>query len=175
MAKSNRYRILIWIIVILLATNISMAFSFLYHKMQDKKMEEQTEESSIEVPAERRTRFFREQLDLRFDQMDTFRELNRNFNQNAWQINHNLEALRVEMVEEMGKENPDQLRLNSISTQIGELHTKLKKETIAYYLAMKDECDEHQRKKLNEIFMSVLQQNEDVKLPKYGRNRLNRE
>ncbi|MBN1986431.1 MAG: periplasmic heavy metal sensor, partial [Prolixibacteraceae bacterium] len=113
-------------------------------------------------------------LNLRFEQMETFRQLNRNFNQNAWQINHNLEVLRIEMVEEMGKENPDQAKLASISRQIGELHTNLKNETIAYYLAMKSECDESQREKLNEIFMSVLQQNEDVKLPQNGRNRLNR-
>jgi hypothetical protein len=174
MAKPNKYRILIWTIVILLATNISMGFSFLYHKIQDKKMMEQTEETAIEVPAERRTRFFREKLNLRFEQMETFRQLNRNFNQNAWQINHNLEVLRIEMVKEMGKENPDQAKLASISRQIGELHTNLKNETIAYYLAMKSECDESQREKLNEIFMSVLQQNEDVKLPQNGRNRLNR-
>ncbi len=174
MAKSNKYRILVWVIAILLATNISMGFSFLYHKIQDKKMIEQTEEAVIEVPAERRTRFFRDQLDLRFDQMDIFRQLNRTFNQNAWQINHDLEALRVEMVEEMGKEIPNQPKLDSISTKIGELHTKLKNETIAYYLGMKEECDEQQKEKLNTIFMSVLQQNEDVKLPQYGRNRLNR-
>lgn len=174
MAKPNKYRILIWTIVILLATNISMGFSFLYHKMQDKKMMEQTEETAIEIPAERRTRFFREQLHLRFEQMEIFRQLNRDFNRTAWQINHDLEVLRIEMVEEMGKETPDQETLNSISTKIGEFHTQLKNETIAYYLAMKSECDEGQREKLNEIFMSVLQQNEDVKLPQNGRNRLNR-
>lgn len=174
MVKSNTYRILIWIIVILLATNISMGVSFLYHKNQDKKMMEQTKEAALEVPAERRTRFFREQLNLRRDQMDTFRQLNRNFNQNAWQINNDLEALRIEMVEEMGKENVNKSKLDSISTKIGEFHTKLKKETIAYYLAMKNECNEQQREKLNEIFMSVLKQNEDVKLPQHGRNRLNR-
>jgi hypothetical protein len=137
-------------------------------------MMEQTEETAIEGPAERRTRFFREKLNLRFEQMETFRQLNRNFNQNAWQINHNLEVLRIEMVKEMGKENPDQAKLASISRQIGELHTNLKNENLAYYLAMKSECDESQHEKLNEIFMSVLQQNEDVKLPQNGRNRLNR-
>lgn len=174
MANSNKYRILIWIIVILLATNVSMGFSFLYHKMQEGRVAEQTKEETLEVPAERRTRFFRDQLNLRFEQMDTFRQLNRSFNQNAWQINHDLEALRILMVEEMGKENPDQAKLDSVSTQIGELHTKLKKATIDYYLSMKNECDEQQREKLNNIFMSILHQNEDVKLPEYGRNRLNR-
>ena len=70
------YRTLIWIIVILLATNLSMGVSFLYHKQQDKKFMEQMEETAIKVPSEMRTRFFREQLNLRQDQMDIFRELN---------------------------------------------------------------------------------------------------
>ena len=173
MTKRNTYRIFIWVIAILLATNLSMGISFLYHKQQDKKVLEQMEEAAIEVPAQRRTRFFREQLNLRFDQMDTFRTLNRTFNQTAWNITHRLEFLRIEMISELGKENPNKKRLDSITKEIGELHTKLKKETISYYMGMRDACDETQRKKLNEIFMSMLKKNEDVKLPEYGRNRRN--
>jgi Tfp pilus assembly protein PilO len=102
MALRNKYRILIWVIVILVATNLSMGFSFLYHKQQDKKMLEQTEQEAIELPAQQRTRFFREQLNLQPQQMEIFRELNRDFNRTAWQINHQLESLRVDMVREMG-------------------------------------------------------------------------
>ncbi len=174
MAKSNKYRILIWIIVILLATNISMGVSFVYHKIQDKKMLEHPEEAAIEIPAQRRTRFFREQLNLNRDQINQFRELNRNFNQNAWQINHQLEALRIDMISELGKEGPDRAKLDSISNAIGGLHIQLKEVTIDYYLQMKEECNEEQQAKLNDIFMSMLKQNGDVKLPQYGRNRLNR-
>jgi len=173
MTKRNTYRIFIWIIAILLATNLSMGISFLYHKQQDKRMMEQMEEATIEVPAQRRTRFFREQLNLRRDQMDTFRNLNRTFNRTAWDITHQLELLRIEMVSELGKDNPSKKKLDSISNEIGKLHTQLKKETIDYYMSMRAECDETQRKKLNEIFMSMLKQNEDVKLPEYGRNRRN--
>jgi len=75
MALRNKYRILIWVIVILVATNLSMGFSFLYHKQQDKKLLEQTEQEAIELPARQRTRFFREQLDLQPQQMEIFREL----------------------------------------------------------------------------------------------------
>jgi len=174
MAKSNKYRILIWIIVILLATNISMGVSFVYHKIQDKKMLEHPEEAAIEIPAQRRTRFFREQLNLNRDQINQFRELNRNFNQNAWQINHQLEALRIEMISELGKNGSDRDKLDSISNAIGKLHIQLKEVTIDYYLQMKEECNGEQQAKLNDIFMSMLKQNEDVKLPQYGRNRLNR-
>ena len=174
MAIKNKYRILIWIIVVLLATNLSMGISFLYHKQQDKKFIEQQEEVAIEVPSQRRTRFFREQLNLRQDQVDIFRELNRNYNRTAWRVTHQLEALRVEMIRELGKENPREKTLESISEQIGELHTNLKKETIDYYLQMKEVCNEEQQIKLNEIFMSMLKKKEDVSLPKYGRRNQNR-
>ena len=170
MATKNAYRILIWIIVILLATNLSMGISFIYHKQQDKKFMEQLEEAAIDVPSERRTRFFREQLNLEFEQVNTFRDLNRDYNRTAWQITHQLETLRVNMVRELGKENSNKKALESISNQIGELHIKLKKETINYYLKMKEVCNEEQKEKLNEIFMSMLKKNEDVTLPNYGKH-----
>lgn len=168
MVSRNKYRILIWVIVILVATNLSMGFSFLYHKQQDKKLAEQTEQEAIELPARQRTRFFREQLNLQPQQMEIFRELNRSFNRTAWQINHQLESLRIEMVRELGLENPHAQKLASISEEIGKLHTQLKNETIDYYLAMKEACTDEQQEKLNEIFISVLQKNEDVRLPQRG-------
>ncbi|MGC9353626.1 MAG: Spy/CpxP family protein refolding chaperone [Mariniphaga sp.] len=169
MALQNKYRILVWVIIILVATNLSMGLSFLYHKQQDKKLAEQTEQEAIELPAQQRTRFFREQLNLQPQQMEIFRDLNRNFNRAAWQINHQLENLRIEMVRELGLENPDTQKLARISEEIGKLHTQLKNETIDYYLAMKKACTDEQQEKLNEIFISVLQKNEDVKLPQRGR------
>jgi hypothetical protein len=169
MAMENKYRILIWVIIILVATNLSMGFSFLYHRQQDKKLMEHMEQNEIELPAKQRTRFFREQLNLEPRQMEIFRELNRDFNRTAWQINHQLESLRIEMVTEMGSPTPDKTILESISTEIGALHTQLKNETIDYYLAMKEICNDNQKEKLNEIFISVLQKNEDVRLPQRGR------
>lgn len=173
MATKNTYRILIWIIVILLATNLSMGISFIYHKQQDKKYMEQIEEAAINVPSERRTRFFREQLNLDQNQLDVFRELNRDYNKTAWQITHQLEMLRRKMVQELGKENSSNRTLESISGDIGELHTKLKNKTIDYYLGMKEVCNDEQQIKLNEIFLSMLKKNEDVSLPKYGRRNRN--
>lgn len=170
MVKTNTYRTLIWVIVILLATNLSMAVTFLYHKQQDLKVSKQVQETAIEVPSEQRTRFFREQLNLAPEQVDQFRELNRNYNRTAWEITHQLESLRAGMVEEMGKPEADRQRLDEITKEIGELHTRLKNVTIDYYMRMKTACNEEQKEKLNEIFRSMLKQNEDVKLPGgYGR------
>lgn len=172
MVKQNTYRILIWAVVILFASNLSMGVSFLYHKQQDKKFVQQLEETTIEVPSERRTRFFRDQLNLDRDQLELFREQNREFNRTAWQITHRLESLRAEMVRELGKENPNRKTLDSISKNIGELHTNLKQETIDYYLQMNEVCTEQQQIKLNEIFISMLKKNEDVSLPAKGRRNM---
>lgn len=73
------------------------------------------------------------------------------------------------MVEELGHENPDNKQLDLICSEIGILHSELKQVTISYYLAMKKECSEEQKIKLNEIFMSALKTKEDVSLPERGR------
>ena len=174
MISKNKYRILVWIVVILLATNLSMGISYFYHKQQDKKLTQQIEEAAVEMPAQQRTRFFREQLILNREQLNKFRELNRSFNQTAWGITRKLQSLRIEMVEELGYENPNDERLEFISSEIGSLHKQLKKETINYYLSMREVCDVEQRQKLNEIFMSMLQQNEDINLPRRGGRMRNR-
>ena len=123
MAKTTSYRTLIWIIVILLATNLSMGITFLYHKQQDKKAAKKTEETAIEVPTEQRTMFFREQLNLTPEQVNQFRELNRDCNHTAVEITHQIESLRAEMVEEMGKPEPIQQRLDEITGMAVEMET----------------------------------------------------
>lgn len=171
MVKTTTYRTLVWVIVILVATNLSMGITFLFHKQQDLKATKQVQETAIEVPTEQRTRFFREQLNLTQEQVNQFRELNRNYNRTARDITIQLEILRARMVDEMGKPEADKQRLDEITTEIGGLHTKLKNITIDYYMEMKTTCNDEQKEKLNEIFRSMLKQNEDVKLPgRYGRN-----
>jgi len=174
MRSKNTYRILIGIIIILLAYTVSMTASYIVHRHEDNKAIEQAENQNIEVPTEQRTRFFREQLNLRADQMEVFRNLNRDFNRKGNIINSELKTLRITMVEELGKENPDSIRLNSIANEIGKLHTELKQATIDYYLKMKENCDEEQQIKLNEIFISILNNGEDVSLPRRGGGRYGR-
>jgi len=169
MISRTTYRTLIWIIVILAATTLSMGISFWYHNQQDKKAAREMDETTIEMPAQQRTRFFKEQLDLQPEQIDVFRQLNRDYNHKAQQLTRQLESLRIEMVEELGENNPDRTQLNFISNKIGTLHSELKQVTIGYYLAMKEECTKEQKIKLNEIFMSALKAKEDVSLPERGR------
>ncbi|MFW6246101.1 MAG: periplasmic heavy metal sensor, partial [Tangfeifania sp.] len=150
---------------------LSVGISYLYHNQQDKMPDGQFEQAAIEVPTQQRVRFFRDQLNLSREQVDSFRVLNRDFNRTAWDITHELQTLRFKMVQELGALNPNREELDSISSEIGLLHKELKNETIDYYLAMREMCDENQQQELNEIFMAMLQENEDIKLPRGGRMR----
>lgn len=165
MATKNTYRILIWAVVILAATNLSMGISLWYHNQQEKKA---AETEQVEMPSEKRTRFFREQLNLQPEQVNSFRELNRNYNRSARRISDQLALLRVEMVEEMGKAETDTTKLDAISSEIGAMHKTLKDLTVDYYLGMKAVCNADQQEKLKDIFLSMTKSKEDVSLPQRG-------
>ena len=173
MWEKNKIRILSWLVIIFFATTMSMAVSFVYHKKQEINTRQLVEEA-IEVPAQRRTRFFREQLNLSTEQVELFRNLNRNFNRSALRISNDLERLRIEMIQELASEHPRHEKLDAITGEIGHLHTELKKLTVEYYLGMKQSSNPEQQQRLNKIFMSVLENNQDIKLPDKGRGRNNR-
>ena len=159
----NRNRIYTWIIAILLATNLVTIGSMLYHTNAEEEMKGTSE---MQMPGEQRARFFRQQLDLTAEQVNQFRNFNRQFNRTAKPIVLDLEQLRFEMLKEMGKEKPDTIQLAEIANQIGELHTILKGTTIDFYLNMKSVCNKDQKAKLYKIFYLMLDQEKNVQLPR---------
>jgi len=166
MNATNKYRILIWIIVILVATNLSTIGSFYYHRISESK--EPKVEDQQAIPGEQRTRFFRDQLNLNADQINQFREINRTFNRTAREIEMNLAQLREDMITELGTQNPDITRLNRMATEVGNNHRELKQVTTTFYLDMKKICSTEQQAKLHEIFQSMLNKDNQVNLPQPG-------
>ncbi len=159
----KRTKIYIWLIVILLATNLATIASIWYHVSTEKTV---APEQSEETPAEQRTRFLSEQLHLDRQQTAQFREANRNFNRKANAITRVLENRRLEMLEEMAGATPDTALLKNLSSEIGDMHKALKNETIDFYIQMKTICNEEQQTKLYQIFRSMLNQEDDVKTPR---------
>jgi hypothetical protein len=171
MNTQTKYRLLIWLVFILFAMNIATITSLVYHSRQTKKQATvQQGNSQSGIKAEQGARFFREQLNLDPDQVNRFREINREYNQASNFITLDLERLRRDMVEELGKPGSDTVKLNSISREIGLQHEKLKKLTIDYYLKMKYSCTEDQQLKLNYIFKEMVQKEDTVTMHQ-GRGR----
>jgi Spy/CpxP family protein refolding chaperone len=168
MIQNSKYRILIWIIVILVATNLSTIGSFYYYRITELKSAEMKENEQTNIPGEQRTRFFRDELNLDADQIDQFREINRTFNRTARGIEMNLAQLREDLINELGAQNPDSTQLSRIAIEIGENHRELKQVTTTFYLNMKKICTVEQQAKLHEIFQSMLNKDTKINLPRPG-------
>ena len=163
MMTQTKYRLLIWLVFILFAMNIATIASLFFHTRftKDQASTEQNTDQSV-VKAEEGARFFREKLNLDQNQTNQFREINREYNHTAHRIAYDLEQLRMEMVEQMGKVESDTVRLNDICREIGNLHEQLKKLTVDYYLKMKSSCTEDQQIKLKYIFKGMVQKEDTV-------------
>ncbi len=170
MITEKKYRMLTWLVVILLALNIATIASLVYHARQSEKNVREQQENQVSAKSEQGTRFFREKLDLSPDQVLRFREVNRSYNRAANLIANRLERLRLDMVEEMGKAQPDTTRLNTICREVGKNHENLKRLTIDHYLKMRALCNEEQAVRLTGIFMEMVQK-QDTAVVHPGRRR----
>ncbi len=168
METNKTNRLLLWATIILFVTNLSMAVSFLTRTRATNELPEKESAKTTELPDQLRARTFGEKLDLSTDQLDQFRNYTQNYNRSANQITRTLENLRIEMVEELGKENPDSLHLNMLTQNMGMLHTELKNKTITYYKELNRICNPDQRIKLNEIFMSMVSKGENTNQQQQG-------
>ncbi|MFA6403965.1 MAG: periplasmic heavy metal sensor [Salinivirgaceae bacterium] len=168
MNPTSKNRMMIWIIVILIFTNLSTIGSFYYHRMKEAKTSDIKHDDPKSFPGEQRTRFFREQLNLNDEQLNAFRDINRHFNQTARGIEMNLAQLRVDLINELGSQNSDSTRLNDIANEVGNNHRELKQVTIAFYLDMKKKCTAEQQAKLHEIFQAMLNKDTQINLPQPG-------
>jgi Spy/CpxP family protein refolding chaperone len=145
----TRNRLLIWAVLILLATNIAIVVSALSYSGRIKA-EERTRSEEM---ADARVMFFRDHLQLTESQQRDFMIMNRSFTQNASRMTSRLDILRRSMVNELARPEPDMKKVEEITTEIGLLHRDLKQETAAYYLDLKKVCTPEQQERLKEMFM----------------------
>jgi Spy/CpxP family protein refolding chaperone len=162
MKSESKYKILVWLVVILFAINISTVASLYFHTKRTEKPQEIAEIVQIDSRAESGTRQFRDKLDLDAGQVLQFREINQEYNRTANRITRQLEILRIDMVTELGKQDTNRERISEINQEFGQLHEQLKNLTADYYMQMKALCNEEQQQKLYELFRGMVQTDEPL-------------
>lgn len=151
----NKIKILQWLIALLLLLNLSTIASIAYHKYQDKT---DTDILISDAESQRRLngRYFRQTLGFDNEQMEAFREANRAFQPEANAIISDIDSLKNDIFAELKQENPDTAKLNQLSENIGNQHSKLKMETNLFYLKIKEVCNSTQKEQLNEVFSPLF-------------------
>ena len=117
----TRSRLLIWVVLILLATNIATVVSVMRNSGERAEREVRGD-----AMADARVMFFRDHLELTDGQMAEFMQMNRLFSQDARRMTTRLDILRRNMIEELAKAEPDMKKVDQITAEIGSLHNDLK-------------------------------------------------
>ena len=160
---------MVWAIIALAVMNISTIVTIVYNQRESGKDDpivitanNQTVDESMKYSG----RYFRDQLNLRRDQMSEFVQFNPSFRQKMMTININLGRVRKEMLTEMCAEKSDINKLNLYSDSIGYLHSDLKKLTYRYYIDIKNICTPVQQEKLKQMFVEMFEN--DLQVGQHG-------
>ena len=157
MDTENKYKLLIYAVILLAVMNIATFATIGYHVYKTKNKPEVNYKRQIRGNQQKYNgRYFRDRLELTPDQMVSFREINTSFRQHARSITFELIEKRKKMLVEMELEAPDRDELDLYSDSIGLLHADLKKHTYQYYMNIKQICTDLQQKELTNIFQDFF-------------------
>ena len=94
-------------------------------------------------------------LQLDEDQFEQFRSISFNTRKKQRDIARLLNQKRDSLMQELTKEQPDSIKMHQMASEIGELHTKLKTQTIDHFTQLKALCRPEQIERLNRMIMEM--------------------
>lgn len=99
-------------------------------------------------------------IELGFDdkQMEMYRAANRSFRPKANALLFELDSMKTLMFSELNNLSPNMVKIDSLTTEIGEHHAELKRQINTFYLMLKGICNEQQRPKLRDAFEPLFYQ-----------------
>ncbi len=181
-AKNNIKNLLI---ILLLITNITTITTILVHG--HRQHERMRDGGFLENPNHRTSPnrnfdpFMESELGLNAEQKDDFKILRHEFMEQSREVMEGMRDSRIQINEELKKENPDMETLNLAAEEIGNKHKKLKLLSFEMLFKMKKVCTEEQQEKLVEVFIEMQpkpfckpkHQNKNNKNNKYQNNKYN--
>ena len=169
MSIFTRSKFLVFIILLLVATNISTIVT-VWHKTDNKSEQYHTVvDDNINKPRTQRGRHFRDELNLSPEQFRQFRQFRQQYHPIVHYLTTQMKYKRVELLNELSKDQPDTLILNQLSRDIGLMHTEMKMATNDYFINMKSVCTPQQQEELTEVFRAMLNPKNNMDMPHQGR------
>ncbi|MCF8361318.1 MAG: periplasmic heavy metal sensor [Prolixibacteraceae bacterium] len=148
--------ILFLLVLLLLGTNIAVIVTYRNHLNNEQAIITNENGEAITVPDQQIGRFFRDTLNLSTEQQQQFRTFRREYHRNANDILIDLQQIRADMTNLLSQPRLNNTELDNLANQLGEKHAQLKKETFNYYYNLRSELNEEQQVKLEQIFKSML-------------------
>lgn len=137
------------VIAVLLIINIATISTILYHSYGERFVKkEQPERNSAEG--------FWKELNFNQQQIDTFKTMGRQFNQEIWVVMEEMNKIRLELINEMSAANPDTTKMFAMADEIGNKHAEIKRMTINHFIKLKRTYSPEQFDRFVKIFQRIL-------------------
>lgn len=173
---NQKIKWLVWAIIVLFLMNAVTLGTIIYHNYKQEQQVDTISTVSSFSGNPINGRFFRQTLGFDNEQMSVFQEANQQFRPQTMALTLSIDSLKTEMFAEMKKQEPDTMKLNKLSKEIGDRHAQLKEETYRFYLKLKAVCTEQQQLQLEKVFEPLFI-NENLPITprgfQKGRNRIN--
>jgi len=145
----SKYRIVFWIMILMIVINVSAFTSFFVYYKANKASVADT------MNCNGTCRFLDEQLSLNEDQSDKVIEINKKFREQTEPVVAEIKKTRTALLDELALEKPDTNKLNKFTDKIGELQKVLQKAAIVQFQQMKLICTPEQCMKVSAIYSEV--------------------
>ncbi|MCX6241534.1 MAG: hypothetical protein NTX43_07015 [Bacteroidetes bacterium] len=145
----NKYRVVFWIMILMIVVNISAFTSFFFYYRANKTM------VSDSASCSGTCRFLNEQLALNPGQADKVSAVNKQFRERTQSVVADIKNTRTALLDELALNEPDTLKLNQYTEHIGELQKKLQRAAVLQFQQLKEICTPDQCLKLSAIYSEV--------------------
>lgn len=149
MKNWNKKQLFYWANIAFLMLNTAM---FVYLLTDSHKSQEPIDRAIS-------NEFLRQELQLTAEQYEQIKDIDKDAQEKYHIVLKLLCNARYRMLYEIAKPEPSVVELNKISASIGHLHQALKTQTFKHMLNLKKVCTPEQAKKLDDIFMEILEIN----------------
>ncbi len=139
----SKTRVLVSIIVVLTVILIATAGTLLYGYYKHQQVEKQLNQNPREQ-MERQTQFLREKLNLSPEQEDIFRRSRNDFHSKTFEINRQIEAIDLELFNELLQPKINAIKIDSLVNQFGELQKSQKRLMMEHLMQIKNSCTPEQ-------------------------------
>jgi Spy/CpxP family protein refolding chaperone len=144
----SKNRFISWALIILVIINVSALLSFLFFTSPKQ-------ESSCCPADQQQCVAFRDELKLSAAQEKLVAEINNRYMESAAPVAADIKSTRAALLNELETEQPDSIRMDSLSNRIALLQVKIQHENISQYLALKKVCTPQQAQKLSTLYREL--------------------
>lgn len=145
----NKYRLVFWIMILMIVLNISSFTTYFFYYRANKAVNADT------ISCSGTCRILNEHLALTAEQTAKVSEINKKFREKTEPLVNEIKCTRAAMLGELSSAMPDTMKLNQYAETIGDLQKILQKAAIVQFQQLKKICTPDQCLKLSAIYSEL--------------------